>query len=534
MYAEESKPVRPLLLIQLPSDGEAESVLDKKIKDQVLAHLETLKDITFANGRLAIWLSKEKRNLRPGDPKSVVTRPIEAIDSEVDVLLFKQGISLDWDCPRAAVLLIYRDIKQFSFTVQTIGRIMRIPEQQHYVRDELNYGCIYTNLNRGLLKIAKDDMEYGGKYEATRRKDYVPLHLHSTVLEAVLVRTDSLRTTFYDDFERVLHEPYGLVTGLQPGGALAADLNKTTLQQRLFDFTRQAVEVSVLVNAEVVDDEGLAVQGQTRWFLSYADEVSDELDKFCEELCGTQFYKRDSRGLIRKALVKILGEEHLEITLNVAPAFLLQNREPITDLVNTALQEYIRQVQARKGLQPTPVAVDWEVPEKLTYSEKYATYPAGQAIMEPLYLQDRTLGMVGASAPEQTFVELLDSPRGRASMAWWHKNGDTSKEHFAVAYTNSKGNPALFYIDFLIRFANRTLGFFDTKTVGSDAESPAKHNALVSYLETLRVTGQPAIGGIILLVNNSWLFCENRIDNDYDHTGWTVFDPTQHALTSPL
>ncbi len=323
LYAQEGSAVRPLLLIQLPSDSEVESALDKKVKDVVLHQLEHDKGITYQNGRLAIWLSKEKRNLRPGDPKSVVTKPIEALDSEVDVLIFKQGISLGWDCPRAAVLLIYRDIKQFSFTVQTIGRIMRMPEHKHYVQPELNYGYIFTNLNRGMLKIVKDEMEYEGHNQAIRRPDYVPIQLQSTVLEAVPVRTDALRTSFYDDFERILQDQYALLTGLQAGGMSAADLNKTTLQKRLFDFTRQAIELSVMVNAEVVDDEGLTVTGQTRRFLSYEDEVSEELDKFCEDLCGTQFYKRDSRGIIRKALTEILCEEYLQIFLNKAPAFIL-------------------------------------------------------------------------------------------------------------------------------------------------------------------------------------------------------------------
>ena len=135
----------------------------------------------------------------------MVTRPIEATDSEVDVLIFKQGISLGWDCPRASVLLIYRDLKQFSFTVQTIGRIMRMPELKHYpvAQDDLNYAYIFTNLNRNMVNIVNDEMTDDGLYEAKCRADYVPLHLSSTVLEAVPVRTDALRTSFYDDFERV-------------------------------------------------------------------------------------------------------------------------------------------------------------------------------------------------------------------------------------------------------------------------------------------------------------------------------------------
>ncbi|GAH95392.1 unnamed protein product, partial [marine sediment metagenome] len=37
-------------------------------------------------------------------------------------------IALGWDCPRAQILVLFRDWKSLTFSVQTIGRIMRMPE----------------------------------------------------------------------------------------------------------------------------------------------------------------------------------------------------------------------------------------------------------------------------------------------------------------------------------------------------------------------------------------------------------------------
>lgn len=45
---------------------------------------------------MAIWLSNEKINLED------IAKP----DNMVEVLLFKQAIALDWDCPRVSVLLM--------------------------------------------------------------------------------------------------------------------------------------------------------------------------------------------------------------------------------------------------------------------------------------------------------------------------------------------------------------------------------------------------------------------------------------------
>ena len=89
--------INPLLLIQLPNDtSESMTAEDTQIAEQVKQYLGVIKGITTENGRLAIWLSKEK-----------VKQPnLEQPDNLADVLLFKQAIALGWDCPRAAVLVL--------------------------------------------------------------------------------------------------------------------------------------------------------------------------------------------------------------------------------------------------------------------------------------------------------------------------------------------------------------------------------------------------------------------------------------------
>ena len=111
--------INPLLLIQLPNDNsETLDEEERSIIELVKARLEAVHDITTQNSRLAIWLSNDKQNLEG----------LERDHNLTEVLLFKQAIALGWDCPRAAVLLIFREIQSTSFGVQTVGRIMRMPE----------------------------------------------------------------------------------------------------------------------------------------------------------------------------------------------------------------------------------------------------------------------------------------------------------------------------------------------------------------------------------------------------------------------
>ena len=66
--------------------------------------------------------------------------------SEVEFVIFKQAIDTGWDCPRAQILIRFREIQSEIFELQTIGRILRMPEAKHYNNDNLNKAFIYTNI----------------------------------------------------------------------------------------------------------------------------------------------------------------------------------------------------------------------------------------------------------------------------------------------------------------------------------------------------------------------------------------------------
>src|SRR3989344_2032928 len=114
-YKDAGVEINPLLLVQLPDRrGQTE--------DEMLRNIERiLKDkhgISVANGKLAFYLSEDKRN----------REHVEEQNNPVEGLIFKQAIALGWDCPRAQVLALFRQWQSVSFSIQTVGRIMRMPE----------------------------------------------------------------------------------------------------------------------------------------------------------------------------------------------------------------------------------------------------------------------------------------------------------------------------------------------------------------------------------------------------------------------
>src|SRR3989344_4707257 len=110
MIKKEGTDINPLILILLP-DSKA-GVLDRK--EDIIERLKK-KGITTDNRKLAIYLSDkdDKINLEN------ISKP----DNEVEVLLFKQAIALGWDCPRAYILVLFREWHSENFSIQTVGRI---------------------------------------------------------------------------------------------------------------------------------------------------------------------------------------------------------------------------------------------------------------------------------------------------------------------------------------------------------------------------------------------------------------------------
>ena len=187
--------INPLLLIQLPNDTkENMTAEDTAIADQVKKYLEVMCGITTDNHRLAIWLANEKENLTD----------LEKPDNLTEVLLFKEAIALGWDCPRAAVLLIFRKLQSDQFTIQTVGRIMRMPEQKHYPKEMLNVGYVFTDIAKDKIQIVTADADYilNNTVTAYRRENLKNVWLPACYSE----RPNIERNYLGPDFRKVLYD----------------------------------------------------------------------------------------------------------------------------------------------------------------------------------------------------------------------------------------------------------------------------------------------------------------------------------------
>lgn len=524
-YARIGAPVNPLLLIQLPNDNKALGAQDRPVLDAIRAYLSLPQvDITEQNGRLALWLSDTKTNLDD----------IARADSLTEVLVFKEAISKGWDCPRAAVLLIYRDMKTYSFTVQTVGRILRMPQQKFYSDDALNHGYVFTNLENRYIEIKRDEMDYISEDTALRRQNIDNVELPAEQVGRQKVQ-NTLGYRFYGFLCRAFTEAWRLNEPLigfrwdDPSTLPSEDdpLDNKILENRHL-AALQGIDLdihrlyTVVPRDMTVESPEAGIYEVPRDGKARLARTQGEVDRMFTNFCMAnliRFDRRDSTKAMEHALLKFMND-YLQYFDAEAKKIILfhQNAPKFVRVMRTAQEHYLQDLQKRQQEAKESVRdYTWTLPELRTYNgETHHRAAAPAHALQPFY------ELNSASSPEQSFRQYLEQHREK--IAWWYKNGDHGRDNFAISYTDSQGRRANFFVDFVIRLRDGSLCLFDTKSFGGDAETVSKHNALLEYIDRYNAEHQVQMrGGIIIQDNSQWLYSRLPITNATDHAGWSSF-----------
>ncbi len=527
--------INPLLLIQLPNDtSESMTAEDTQIAEQVKQYLEIIKGINSENGRLAIWLSKEKANLNN----------LEQPDNLADVLLFKQAIALGWDCPRAAVLLIFRKLSSDQFTIQTVGRILRMPEQKFYTNNILNVGYVYTDISKDRIQIVAEDMDYLNKevLQAIRRENLKNVQLQSYYS----VYKSSDRNRLGTDFKKVLidcftrnwlinyqptlfsladfeEEPSDSEENSSEGAESVAAQNRLKVKDKI-RFDVKNINVEIPSNVVFQNEVGIIGVGERSKFARSAGEVRRIFLDFCRSML-TQFEKAHGTDVLSGYLLQAM-EELFELFETDAMKVILYyaNKPRFTEIIQKALNLYARQLQEkhREKKNRNFDAYRWEVPAERIYKD--STHQIIKNVKDHALVP--FIELTNASNPEQRFRMFLEE--NKEYIDWWYKNGDEGKQHYSIPYETSTGDKSLFYVDFIIRMKNGQVFLFDTKSPGSDGEASNKHNALIDYIASPEREEEHLQGGVLIEKNDIWYYSRFHIDNTDDVMGWEAFYPTDY------
>ncbi len=455
------------------------------------------------------------------------------------MLLFKQAIALGWDCPRAAVLLIFRKIESFTFGAQTVGRILRMPEQRFYEDDRLNKGYVYTNISQNYVKIEPDDLDYLSTFHAIRRENLCNVILPSEYCERPAASRKRLGSDFKPYLVRVLEEIW-LVNNVQPSLFTLEELNgedplpeedrqsqanknRQAVMNKI-EFKVSSIGIEIIEDLNITGEVGKSMDASKAKYVRTMQELNAAFLAFCAKMIGSKFEKVSVVTLA--SVLKEVMEELFEVFETDAVKVILyhKNRPRFADIITRALDRYLNHLieRQKEKSENSYVKYVWEVPADRLYNEDTNVLCEdikNHALMPFVQLKN-------ASTPEQKFEQFLEA--NTEYIDWWYKNGDAGKQHYAISYIKNDGNKALFYVDFVIRMKTGQIFLFDTKTCGSDEDGACKHNALIEYMNSEENKEKHLLGGVIIHDGENWKYSPMKVDNITDITNWNCFYPSEY------
>jgi type III restriction enzyme len=530
------KNINPLVLIQLPNDDSKLKEAGQKTKEEIVLEYLQKKKIDV-DKKVALWFDGKQKNMEL----------ITYNESEVDFMLFKQAAGTGWDCPRAHILVMFREINSASFYTQTIGRILRMPEpnskDDYKNNPNLRTGYLYTNYKRNDIEIPEQTAKNKPFIYSSIRKDkienikglfsdFVSRIDYGDLGNAIKFQLNFLKS--FNDFFEIDQKDHPItirekivlkgidinptVTNKLIVDAVYSDYDKINL-----DFTTKGHEEDYEISRNDIEKlfnfycfQLLTEQTETEAKVSNVSRSWSPL-KSAFRVWFKSIFDQDS-NLYYRILINDLNNDQSSI-FRQALTKTLKTYYPIK-------KEYLEKRKKEIEQREAPI---FEIKEEYTYTEDYAELTGSEGtsklcVIQPFYLKKDYIGRVN----ELKFIKYLEQQTGKID--WWFKNGDSGKEFYCLKYFNTgKQEESLFYPDWIIKFKDGRIGIFDTKS-GNTAQNPeGRAEGLANKLIELNSAGGNYIGGLVVLESNQWHYFNNEkyilensatnvIDFEYNYT----------------
>jgi len=482
--------INPLALIQLPSDYKEKEEVQANLKDFVLAYLKQQK---VKNEEIAVWLTNEKSNLSR----------IEENDSKINFMIFKVAPATGWDCPRADILVMFREITSPTFHTQIIGRIKRMPEGHHYQKEELNKAYIYTNYNKSHIRNIKE-AEHQNKppvYYTKLKNEIERIKLETVYNQRTDFNTLSPPTLWQRFFLKTLDDKFG--------------------SNPPFDLSTTNVNNQIVVNAEIesFDDFTQEIKEKGKNFDYHFSQL--DVERLYNLLCFEELNKQGDQeakynpsrswGQLKSAInvwfntrLKLDRAEYYPIVVNE----LLKESSELKNAISEALKGYRQKYEIDIQEKAEQDIFELEIPDKeVSYTDDFEVIEnISKNTYETFYNRKQYLGKDN----EERFIKFLEL---QANIIWWHKQVDSGRNIFAIEYLDTKEKKKrLFYPDFIIR-TKKNVYLLDPKNdiTAKSQETADKSNALQEWVKKNQSKHHFGIvGGIVIERYPSWVINRNK------------------------
>jgi len=513
-YKEVGANVNPLVLVQIPNTDAGEA---KKI---VVNDFLRERGITEENGQLKHWYDN-KGNFD--------NNAIKRNDDETCYLVFKTAVATGWDCPRAHILVKFREGRSETFEIQTIGRILRTAEAKKYDNSILDNAYIFTNIasfettpesyNPNKIKTEFSYMREPYTKQSVWEQTLLDSFYRSR--EGDYNSADSrfneyFEKEFMDYFDLKEEDKYQLWTvnaeKLEAGG-LNLDIK-----------TKDIIIPEIRINAEDIDDPQAVFEKTVTVRMSESDIQANFYKIIKENLNGLAYVR--SRSPINTAVVDVIGKFYNAYSrgnkISSTHKLMVQNWVIFAVILNRATAKFREMIQEEAGLKG--IHYDFKIEDKRGYSmDTHEILKLEKSLYQPLrVLINRQTGKVNQL--EKNFLTYLNKSD---EVEWFWENGtELMKINFGISYNNGANT---FQPDFIVKFTNGNVGIFDTKAIDQRVDdTTVKAEALWKYISDINndKDRSPKVVGGIVVEKGGVFYCYNEekyVDMKEDNSNWHPF-----------
>jgi type III restriction enzyme len=500
--------VNPLIIIQIPNKNE-------DLLDKIECHLES-KGITYDNQKMAVWLANKKENL--DNIEDNAASPI--------ALIIKQAVATGWDCPRAYILVKLRDNMDETFEIQTIGRIRRMPDAEHYEKDLLDSCYLYTlddkftegvklSLGKGALDAAKLQLKPQHKKFTLNSEQKSGLSGHSDsyiVLSAI-----------GNYFAKTYGVSFFSTKTASPGNKTAKE-NKKLLEAKgyvfcsdIIDFTKSG-EMATLDGAQKKIAAMNDIQFHTtldthkhgRQFHHHIAEIGLKVNLEYDQILTIIRKLFDKNNAYANKILSLDLREVYSFTLNNAAQLKRDIRSSMSQELSFTAEKPSRITTAKFAF-PQTLLFTFDGKEK------------NQEIMSKNVYKDYRFSAEPRSSSEKEFERYCETCK---NVDWFYKNGDKGPEYFSVVYDDTMKRQHTFYPDYVLSVKGKvwiieTKGGFSRTGDSEDIDlfSSLKFQYLITYIQQNNLHG-----GFVRKDKKSGdlCICQSSYSDDINSDSWEL------------
>ena len=509
-YKRINKNINPLILIQLPNDDTKSIEQGNKTKEEVV--LQYLHDKHIAENKIALWFDGKKKNMEF----------ISDNDNSVDFMLFKQAAGTGWDCPRAHILVMYREISSATFYTQTLGRILRMAEPNQkadYIQvPVLRTGYLFTNYRRDEVKVP-DGSDSNKPFVFTAESKFGEFVVDPNLKSDFISRVDYGDFSDASKFQRSFINSFDSFFQISKDDLLS-EQKRLRLEQKGLALETHVTD-SIIVNAEFEDFDNLNTEIKQRGTDSNYEVSQNDIEKIFTSLCShllKEQTENDAKvGNIARSWSPFKSALRLWMLRTIDSNSDTCYRVFINDIrknansvfrpaITQALKEYrpiLNEILAqRKQLIEEREAKTFNILKSYSFTTDYDVYPARLSVVQDFYIRK----VYNGRDNETSFIEFLEGTNNK--IEWWFKNGDDGKDYYSLRYFNTAfQEEKLFFPDWIIKFIDGTIGLFDTKDGITAINTEGRPEGLAMKIKELNTLGETKfIGGIVVKESGQWYF----------------------------